>query len=132
MTEAAETRQAKKSALMVGAILLLIAGWNVWKERPAVYLTLGAIGLLLVLAGLLWPAGSVVFHRAWMRFAHALGYVNSRILLSLMFYLVFTPFGLMSRVLGRDPLRRRGPGGESYWIPRPDRRQRPEQFERLF
>lgn len=117
---------------MVGTILLLIAGWNVWRDRPAVYFTLGAIGTALVLVGLLWPAASRAFHRGWMRFAHALGYVNSRILLSVMFFLVMTPYGLLSKLFRRNPLNRRGPGGDSYWIPRRQTRQRPEGFERLF
>jgi hypothetical protein len=72
------------------------------------------------------------FHIIWMRLAVALGYINSRVLLSLMFYLVFTPYGLLMRLFGRDPLRRRGARRESYWISRKVTRQTKEQFERLF
>jgi hypothetical protein len=61
-----------------------------------------------------------------------LGYVNSRVLLTLMYYGVFTPYRLFSRLFGRDPLRRRGPAQESYWVERKRTRQEREQFERLF
>ncbi len=133
MTEAGENfRQAKQSALMVGAVFLLIAAWNVWKDRPLVYGLAGACGLLLILTGLLSPAGSRIFHQGWMRFAGVLGYVNSRILLSLMFYLVFTPYGLVMRLFGRDTMNRRGAGKQSYWIPRAKTRQTRPRYERLF
>ena len=133
MIEAAENpRQAKQSALMVGAMLLLIAAWNVWKDRPWVYGLAGACGLLLILIGLVSPGASRIFHHGWMRFAGALGYVNSRILLSLMFYLVFTPYGLVMRLFGRDTMNRRGAGKRSYWIPRVKTRQERQQYERLF
>ncbi len=66
------------------------------------------------------------------RLAAALGYVNSRVLLTLMYYLVFTPYGLVSRLSGRDPLRRRAGAGESYWVERKRTRQAREGFERLF
>ena len=124
--------QARKSALLVASVLLLIAAWNLYRGRTTVVLILGAAGAALVLAGLFVPAAARAFHTAWMRLAVALGHVNSRVLLTLMYYGVFTPYGLVSRLARRDPLRRRGPGGESYWVERKTTRQAREQFERLF
>ena len=67
-----------------------------------------------------------------MKFAGVLGYVNSRIILSIMYYGVLTPVGLLMRAVGRDPLNRRRKPLESCWIPRAKPRQDREQFERLF
>ncbi len=67
-----------------------------------------------------------------MRLAHALGYVNSRILLSAIYFAVVTPYGLVLRVLGRDTMNRRRSKRPSYWIPKSKTRQSREQFERLF
>ena len=125
-------RQARKTALVVAAVLLLIAAWNFYRGRTGVVLIFAAAGASLVVAGLLFPAAARAFHNAWMRFAAALGRVNSRVLLSLMFYGVLTPYGFVSRLAGRDPLRRRAKGRESYWIPREHTRQTRERFERLF
>lgn len=124
--------QARKSALVVAAVLFLIAAWNFYRGRTNVVIILAAIGAALVIAGLFIPAAARAFHKAWMRLAVALGHVNSRVLLTLMYYLVFTPYGLVSRLVGRDPLRRRGAGGESFWVERKRTRQEREQFERLF
>ena len=127
-----ETQQARKSALVVGLVLLAIAAWNFWKGRPPVYFTTGGIGLALLLIGFTWTAAAIVFHRNWMRVAEALGYVNSRIILGITFFFLITPYGLVMRLFGRNALRRRGPKQDSYWIPRAKPHQEPRQFERLF
>lgn len=124
--------QARKSALLVAAVLLGIAAWNLYRGRMTVVLIFGALGATLVVVGLLVPPAARAFHTAWMRFAAALGHVNSRVLLTLVYYLVVTPYGVVTRLVGRDPLRRRGAPGESHWVERKTTRQSPEQFERLF
>ena len=133
MTEASNSEhQERKSAVIVGAVLLLIAAWNAWRGRPIVCWPTGVVGVILLLTVLLSAAGSSKFHSLWMRLAHALGYVNSRILLSAIYFLVMTPYGLVLRVLGRDTMNRRGASRKSYWIPKSKTRQSREQFERLF
>ncbi len=127
-----EQAQARKSALAVGCVFLLIAMWNAWRGRPEIWMPTAAVGSLLLLTGQFWRTGAMRFHQGWMRFAHALGYINSRILLSLMLYLIFTPFGTVSRLVGRNPLGRRGSKQPSYWIPKARPRQAQQQFERLF
>ena len=124
--------QARKSALLVAAVLLVIAAWNLYRGRTTVVVVFGSIGAALVVAGLFVPAAAGAFHKAWMRFAVALGHVNSRVLLTLVYYLAVTPYGVVTRLVGRDPLRRRGARGESHWIERKTTRQTREGFERLF
>jgi hypothetical protein len=124
--------QARKTALVVGGVLLLIAAWNVHRGRMTVVWVFGALGALLVVAGLFVPPAARAFHTGWMRFAAALGYVNSRVLLTILFYGVFVPYGFVSRLAGRDPLGRRKAGQETYWTTRKVSRQSAAQFERLF
>jgi hypothetical protein len=124
--------QARKSALLVAAVLLGIAAWNLYRGRTTVLLIFGALGAALVVAGLLVPPAARAFHTAWMRFAVLLGHVNSRVILTLVYYLGVTPYGVVTRLVGRDPLRRRGKQSESYWVGRKATRQTREQFERLF
>jgi NADH:ubiquinone oxidoreductase subunit K len=124
--------QARKSALVVAAVLFAIAAWNLYRGRTNVVIILASTAAALAAAGLFVPAAARAFHKGWMRLAVALGHVNSRVLLTLMYYLVFTPYGLVSRLVGRDPLRRRGAGGASNWVERKRTRQEREQFERLF
>ena len=124
--------QARKSALLVAAVFFGIAAWNLYRGRTTVVIIFGALGAALVVAGLLVPPAARAFHTGWMRFAVLLGHINSRVLLTLMYYLVVTPYGIVTRLVGRDPMRRRGAAQESYWVERKTTRQAPEQFERLF
>ena len=52
--------------------------------------------------------------------AFPIGWTVSQVMLAVMFFGLFTPIGLVFRLLGRDPLHRtRRPGLESYWAPKP-------------
>ena len=124
--------QARKTALVVAAVFLGIAAWNFYRGRTTVVAIFGGLGVALALAGLFAPALARRFHVVWMKLAVALGYVNSRILLTVMFYGVFTPYGFVSRLVGRNPLRRRGAKHDSYWTERKRTRQTRDGFERLF
>jgi hypothetical protein len=124
--------QARKTAILVGAVMFAVAAWNYHRGRMNVVWVFGSLGALLYLAGLVVPPAARAFHTGWMKFALALGYVNSRVLLTVLFYGVFTPYGFISRLFGRDPLSRRKAGGETYWTTRARTRQSAEQFERLF
>lgn len=124
--------QARKTCLVVAAVLILIAALMFYRERPQSSAIFGGCALFLVIIGFLIPPAAKVFHKIWMTIAFALGYVNSRILLTLIYFSVFAPYGLISRFAGRDPLRRRGENLESYWIPKKVTRQKKEGFERLF
>ena len=127
-----DAAEARRSALLVAGVFALIAAWSVYQDRETVAIASGGVSALLLSIGVFSTVASQAFHRAWMGLAHVLGWVNSRILLSLLFYVVLTPIAIIQRLLGRNTLGRRGPGSESYWVRRKTQAQSPEQFERLF
>ena len=92
--------QARKTALVVALVLALIAIWNIYRVRFTVAAVLGGIAVLLTLIGLFVPIAARGFHRFWMGIAGVLGYVNSRILLTILYYGLLTPYGLVSRLVG--------------------------------
>jgi hypothetical protein len=59
-------------------------------------------GTGLLLPGMLRP----VFY-VWMKLGHVLGWINTRIILGLVFFIVFAPVALMLRIFGKDPLHRK-------------------------
>ncbi len=65
------------------------------------------IGGALVIMALVLPAGLATFHKYWMRFSHVLGWINTRIILSLVFFLLVTPLGFLMRLFARDPMARK-------------------------
>ena len=54
----------------------------------------------------------------WMDASWPMGWVFSHVLLGVTYYLVITPIGLILRLLGKDPMRRRfDREAKTYWIP---------------
>lgn len=123
---------ARKSTVIVGLVFLAIGLWSLYRERAYLAWGLLSFASLVLAAAAVSPKATLKFYRAWMGLAAILGYVNSRILLSLMFYGLLTPYGLILRLLGRDQMARRGRSSDTYWIPRDTSRQRRDQFLRQF
>src|SRR5690606_37879755 len=64
--------------------------------------------------------------------AFPIGWVVSHVLLAVVFYGVFTPIGLVMRLLGRDPMRRKfDSNAESYWAPHPPRKSLEDYFRQF-
>jgi saxitoxin biosynthesis operon SxtJ-like protein len=122
----------RKSTAIVAVVLLAIAAWNLYKERMGITIGFGSVGLLLALFAAFIPAGASLFYRLWMKFAHVLAFVNTRIILFVFYFLVMTPYGALSRLFGKNPLGRRGPAQGSYWVKRENPRQPKDRFARLF
>lgn len=113
-------------AFAVLSLLLLWRGSRLWPYS-------GAIGGLLLLAGLLMPGILKPLERAWMLAAGALGWVMTRVILGILFLVIFTPAGLVSRLLGKDPLEQRFPtNAASYWHPRRQTDRSARRMERMF
>jgi hypothetical protein len=110
-------KNLRKFALTVGPIFLLIAAWCVWKHHLTTTVVLACVGLALVIAGGVLPQSLRGVYQVWMGFSFAVGWVVSRVIITIMFYLAVTPVGLLARAVGKDFLdinmRRRH---DSYWV----------------
>lgn len=53
------------------------------------------------------PAALLPFYRFWMKLGAVLGWINTRIILGIVFFIVVFPISLMMRMFGNDPMRRR-------------------------
>jgi hypothetical protein len=107
----------------VGGIFALIAVWPmiVRADDPRWW----AVGLAVffVVPAAVFPNTLAWVYQAWTAAGQVLGWINTRIILGVVFYLVVTPIGLLRRLLGKDPMGRRlKPELETYRMvckPRP-------------
>ena len=115
---------AMVAAVFGGALPWLLGHpWPLWPWLLAAALAAG---------GVLAPRMLAPVYRGWMAFGHVAGWVNTRVLLGLVFYLLMVPLGLVMRAFGYVPMgRRRRPGADSYRVPRADK-PAPEDMERPF
>ena len=64
-------------------------------------------------------------YNAWMKFAHVLGWVNTRIILTAVYFVMITPVAITFKFIGKDIMRIKPESLDSYWIKR-----EPEQFNK--
>lgn len=76
---------------------------------PWLLSALFALTALTVPKALYWPA------RLWAGFAAKMGWINTRLLLGLVFFLLIWPLGLVLRSLNKLDYRARPASGDSYW-----------------
>ena len=123
-------RALRKFGLTVGLGFAVLGAISAWRGHTLAPRVLWTVAVLLVAPALLAPALLAPVERVWMRGALALGYVNTRVLLTAVFYLLLTPIGAVLRRF-RDPLDRAlDDDRPSFWIrrtPEPADRARYEQ-----
>lgn len=112
-------RKALRSfGFVVGGVFVGIALFMLWRKAwlpgTAVYL-LGGVGGMLSLLGGIAPMLLRPVYRVWMLLAVVLGFVMTRVLLTLVFVLAILPIGLLRRLAGADDMRRRP--AATYWLP---------------
>lgn len=127
-------KQLRRFGLLVGAVLILIGGWQWYRD---IYETgrvvLWAAGGVILASGLFVPAVLWPLYRGWMRVGHTLGLINTRLIIGLIFFLVVTPIGLLMRVLRVDPLRKKfDRKAASYWHEIAPKESVKEHCERQF
>ena len=116
--------------LGVGGVCVGLAALFWWRSSPTIGLVLLVTGTLLVGFGFVAPTVLRVPNRIWWRVAQAVGWFNTRLLLTVFFAVVLTPVGVVRRLFGRNPLR--GAGGQTNWTPYPARRRDSRHYEHLF
>ena len=124
--------EVRKFGLLFTGISVIIGGYLVYKGSPVWAWFAGAAAFFLVTGLLGYPILRPIY-LGWMKLAFVLGWLNTRILLGLFFFLVMTPVGLVIRIFGRDLLdRRANPSAQTYWKRREDQKFDEERCEHLF
>jgi len=123
--------EERSFGISVGTVLCLIAAILWWRGRAGRAEVVGGIGAFLLAAGVLYAPILTYPSAAWWRFSRALGYVNARVLLTILFSVVLVPLSMVWRLTGKDPLARRRdkwPG----WTPYPARYRDRKHYERMY
>ena len=122
----------RQFALIFAAIVVTIFGIVIplWAGHGFLWIP-WVIGGVFTLWRLAAPSTVRPFYRLWMRFGMVMSAIVNRIVLGFVFYLILLPFGLVFRVRGIDPLRRKwDPKLSSYRVASDD--PDPKHMERPF
>ena len=96
-----EKNNLRKFGIIVGIVLLIIAGLFFLKEKESFQLFF-AIGIVLFVTGIVIPFTLKPIYWVWMTFATILGWFMTRVILSLLFYVILSPIGLIARLFGKQ------------------------------
>ena len=88
--------------ILPGIVGHLFRSWTLW------------LGIPSLLLGILRPDLLLYPYKGWMILGHALGWINSKIILGFVFIFVLQPISFVMRISGYDPLRKRRKGGQTY------------------
>ena len=127
-----EKSDLRNFGVTLGIILLAISGFLFWREKESFQIFL-AIGITLLMTAIAKPALLKPVYWIWMIFAIILGWLMTRVILSLLFYVVFTSIGLTLRLFGKQFLELRwDKSKESYWNFRTNEHRQNENYEKQF
>jgi hypothetical protein len=97
-------KQLRSFGVSVGGIFAVIGLWPVVVHHQDARWWAVILAVLLVVPALVFPRSLSWVYQRWMALGHILGWINTRIILGLVFYLVVTPIGIFRRLLGKDPM----------------------------
>ena len=97
--------ELRQFGLLFGAILVLLFGlllpFLIGYSFP---LWPWVVALLFTALALLAPTALRPFNRGWMRFGLIAAFINTRIIMFVLYYALFVPTGLAMKLFGRDAL----------------------------
>jgi hypothetical protein len=122
----------KKTGITVGVVLILISLllWYLGKTSFVYFSSIG--GLFVIIAFIAIPVLRP-FHKLWMMLALAMGFVMSRVILTILYYLILTTIGLIAKLVGKKfmPLGFNR-SASTYWEKRENPVKHQIDYERQF
>ncbi len=124
--------ELKKFGLTVGGVFFAIGLLLFFFGKPAApYFSV--VGAVLAGFGVFAPKFLVHVHRGWMSLAIVMGFIMTRAILSILFYLVLTPIGFIAKIAGKDFLDLRFKENKAtYWNYREKKEYKKIDTERQF
>ncbi len=115
------------------AVLSALAGvFMLWKGSREMWIPF-MLAAVFLLTGLVLPSVLRPFYVAWMRFAFILAWINTHLLLSVFYFLILTPIGVVMRLLGKDVLgKKMDRSAATYWVKRNPEPNAKESYRHLF
>lgn len=93
-------KAVKKTGITVGVVLILLS-LLLWYFDKSSFIYFSITGALLVILSFIAIPVLRPFHNLWMILALMMGFVMSRVILTLLYYIVLTPIGLLAKIVGK-------------------------------
>jgi len=96
-----DKKEVKKFGFLIGSVLIVISIFMIWKEI-SYYQILLIMSAAFILSAVIIPKILKPIYKIWMTFAIILGWIMTRVILTILFYLIVTPTGIIGRLFGKQ------------------------------
>ncbi len=125
-------QKVKKFGQTMAVVLTLLSAVFFWRHKPLAPIFLG-LGFLFQMVTWVRPGLLIPVETIWMKIGHALGWINTRLILTAVFFLAFTPIRLILWFLRKDLLDEKlEKNRASYWKMREQKPMDSLSYERLY
>ena len=125
-------KNLRSFGITFGVIVILIAAFLFYKEKES-FLFIFYIGLAFIGLGLMMPILLKPIFLIWMVFSLIIGLVMTKFILTLLFYLIVTPIGVISKLFGEDFLGlEKEIFCDSYWNLRDSNMEKNQNYKNQF
>ena len=124
--------ELRKFGLQMGLITAFLGLFLFWKKMDGVYIVL-ITTVFFTAAAITTPRSLGPVYKGWMTLGAVLGFIMTRLILTIVFYLMVTPLGLAAKICKKTFLDLTwDKNKKSYWLPREDIPRLKTDYEKLF
>ncbi len=126
-----------RELMLFGPLMAVFAGllgWLLGYQLGSPNVRYGIWGAAALLIVVYYAASGLqlAIYRGWLYAVAPIGWVVSHVLLAAIYYLLLTPIGLLMKVFGYDPMRRKmDRAASSYWVVREPKRDNSSYFKQF-
>ncbi len=122
----------KKFGITMGIILAIIGFYLIWKRNNHYCYPLSFSAAFFII-GLFLPSLLKPVYKAWMILSVVMGFMMTKVIMVIIFYLILTPLGLIASMTGKKFLDMKiDKNVKSYWIARGQTQKLKSDYERQF
>ena len=101
--------------VLIGLVKYFWPFERIFTQNKTAGLWIIGLGLFVGAIGLTGTKLALPFYWIWLGIAWVMGNIMSRLIITAIYFLVFTPMRFLSSLAGRDKLQLKKPGSDSYW-----------------
>ena len=124
-------KDVRSFGVTISIILFIISGLLFYYGKE-IYQLIAIVASAFLGLGLILPILLKPIYFIWMTFAAILGWIMTRVILTLVYFLIITPIGLMTKFLGEDYLELKKSNSDSYWNNRDSNLETNQNYEKQF
>ena len=124
-------KDLKNFAFIIGIILSSVSLFLFYNEIDY-FIYFASIGLTFLSLGLIAPKILKPIYKVWMTFAVIIGWIMTKLILSILFYSLITVIAILTRIIGKDFLNLKINNKRSYWNNRDSEFELNQDYEKQF